>query len=104
MINFSDGPWLLLAYIKHRWLCLLQAEWNKIKSDKIAVDEYIKARSGESDFTGECTNDDTETKVKDYGFELLPGPQTLPYNKDLWPTISDVNSAINIDFKFITQL
>ena len=90
MINFSNGPWLLLAYIKHRWLSLLQAE-------------YIKARSGESDFTGECTNDDTETKVKDYGFELLLGPQTPPYNKDLRPTISDVNSAINIDFKFVTQ-
>ena len=51
---------------------LIQAEWNKIKANKVTVDEHLKARSGESDFTRECADDEIETKVNDYDFELLP--------------------------------
>ena len=46
------------------------------------MDEYIKVRSGESDFTRECADDEIEAKVKDYDFELLPATQAPPTNKD----------------------
>ena len=71
---------------------LIQVEWNKIKADKITVDEYIKARSGELDFTRECADDKIETKVKDYGFELLPATQAPSTNKDS-PTIDAQQST-----------
>ena len=56
------------------------------------MDEYIKVRSGESDFTSECADDEIETKIKDYGFELLPATQTPRSNKDL-PTIDAQKST-----------
>ena len=71
---------------------LIQVEWNKIKADKITVDEYIKARSGELDFTRECADDEIKTKVKDYGFELLPATQAPSTNKDS-PTIDAQQST-----------
>ena len=63
------------------------------KADKVAMDEYIKARSGESDFTRECADDEIKTRVKDYGFELLPATQAPPTKKHL-PTIDGQPSTL----------
>ena len=41
-----------------------------------AVDEYIEARSGESDIYSDSCDD--ETKITDYGFEVLQPSQSPP--------------------------
>ena len=66
------------------------------KADKVAMDEYIKARSGESDFTRECADDEIEAKVKDYGFELLPTTQAPPTNKDSPTTDAQPSTSTSI--------
>ena len=98
MINLRDGYSILRLYNQCMSVCsyLIQAEWNKIKADKVAVDEYIKAGSGESDFTRECADDEIEAKVKDYGFELLPATQAPPTNKDSPTTDAQPSTSTSI--------
>lgn len=57
----------------------------------MAVDDYIKARSGESNFTSECADDG-----------LLPTTQATQSIKDL--RITDAQPCINIDLKFTAQI